>query len=329
MIWLTWRQFRVPAAAAVAGLVAIAILLAVTGHTTGTTECGRSICPAGDGRFLGLSHVHLLQFLSTFLVALPALTGAFWGAPLIARELETGTYRMAWTQSVTRTRWLLVKVALVGLASAAASGLLSLMLTLWSSHAVNLGRFSPPMFDERGIAPIGDAIFAFALGLTAGLVIRRTLPAMATTLVGFLAVRLVVTRWVRPHFATPLTLISGRAGPPNGAGYLQAKPGDWVTANTTINPAGKVANGNFRCSVTSLVHRGPGSPSGPGIAAVNAANRACRAEGRAYLATLRQVLVYQPLGRYWTFQIYDVAVFVGAALILIGFCFWWVRHRVT
>jgi len=42
-------------------------------------------------------------------LATPALLGIFWGAPLIARELETGTCRLAWNQSVTRTRWLTVK----------------------------------------------------------------------------------------------------------------------------------------------------------------------------------------------------------------------------
>jgi len=173
MIWLTWRQFRISAVVAVAGLAAIAIVLAAT-H------------PSGDGT---LSHDHPLKFLSTFLVGLPALVGAFWGAPLIAGELETGTYRLAWTQSVTPTRWLAVKVGLIGLASVAVTGALSLMLTGWSSAAVNNGRFGSAMFAERGIAPMGYAAFGFALGVTAGLLIRRTLPAMAATLVVFLAAR--------------------------------------------------------------------------------------------------------------------------------------------
>ena len=65
----------------------------------------------------------------------PALMGIFWGAPLIARELETGTNRLAWNQSVTRTRWTAVKLGLVGLAAVGTAGLLSLMISWWAqSH---------------------------------------------------------------------------------------------------------------------------------------------------------------------------------------------------
>ena len=72
----------------------------------------------------------------------PALIGLFWGAPLIARELETGTYRLAWNQSVTRSRWTLAKLGIGGLASVAVAGLLSLMITWWASPintALNYG----------------------------------------------------------------------------------------------------------------------------------------------------------------------------------------------
>src|SRR5580700_4142967 len=138
MIWLTWRQFRVPTLVAAAALAAVAIVLAVTNsHPAPVTNDGF------------LAHDHLLKFLSTALVGVPAIIGAFWGAPLMARELETGTWRLAWTQSITRTRWLAVKVALVGLASVAVTGLLTLMLTAWSSHSANLGRFGTAMFGER------------------------------------------------------------------------------------------------------------------------------------------------------------------------------------
>ena len=98
----------------------------------------------------------------------PSLIGMFWGAPLIARELETGTFRLAWTQSVSRMRWLLVKLGLVGLASAAVGGLLSLMVTWWYSpiDKVNQGRFGAAAFGLHGFVPAGYALFAFALGAT-------------------------------------------------------------------------------------------------------------------------------------------------------------------
>jgi hypothetical protein len=282
MIWLTWRQFRVSAIVAGAALAATAILLAWT-H------------PGARGY---LSQDHVLEFLSTFLVGLPALIGAFWGAPLIAGELESGTYRLVWTQSVTRTRWLAVKVGVVGLASVALTGLLSLMLTSWSSKAVNLGRFGTAMFGQRGIVPMGYAAFGFALGVAAGLLIRRTLPAMATTLVAFLAARLIVQSLVRPHFASPVKL-SRALSATNGA-PLHAKPGVWVVSDNFLDKAGHVIN-NIRC--------------GP--------------DARDCMAQYHQVLVYQPANRYWTFQACETAIFAALALALIGFCFWWIRTRLS
>jgi len=86
------------------------------------------------------------------------------GSTLVARELETGTYRLAWTQSVTRTRWLAVKLGVVGLASMVVAGLFSLMVTWWFSpiDRVNMTVFAT--FDQRNIVAVGYAAFAFALG---------------------------------------------------------------------------------------------------------------------------------------------------------------------
>ena len=212
VIRFAWRQFRTQAVVAFATLAALAILLAITGaqlehryDTSGIASCKPpSNCDALKSAFL-LSYGKPPHLLGALLLVVPALLGIFWGAPLVARELEAGTYRLAWTQSVTRTRWFAVKVALIGLASIAVAGLLSLMVTWWSSPLdhLNMNRFTPGVFDERGIVPIGYAAFALALGLTAGTLIRRTVPAMAATLVTFVGARLAVTYWIRPHLMTP------------------------------------------------------------------------------------------------------------------------------
>lgn len=284
MIWLTWRQSRVSAAVAAAVLALAAVALAA----------------AHPGSAGSLSRHHLVEFLSTFLVGVPALIGAFWGAPLLAGELESGTYRLAWTQSVTRSRWLAVKIAVIGIAAVAGTELLALMLTWWSTPADNQNRFASAMFAERGIAPMGYAAFGFALGVTAGMLIRRSLPAMAATLAGFLVVRIVVQNWLRPHFATPLRL-SAALTLQNGS-PLHAHPGSWTISNQFLNAAGHVVNG-IDCGRAQ--------------------------QDAACIGTYHQVLTYQPAGRYWTFQSYELAVFTGLALILIGFCFWWTRHRIT
>ncbi|HEX3721179.1 MAG TPA: hypothetical protein VHV31_00215, partial [Nitrolancea sp.] len=226
MVRLTWLQFRFQVAISVAALAAVAIVLAITGshlahlyHTTVANCAAQNDCSSATNAFL-LNDQFLQNMLGPLLLIVPGLIGIFWGAPLIARELEAGTFRLAWTQSVSRTRWLEIKLSLVALASMIVAGLISLMVTWWSSpfDRIHKNRFAPGVFDERGIVALGYALFAFALGITAGVVIRRTLPAIATTLVGFVIARLAMASWIRPHLMGPAHLSLPLASSP-GLGF--------------------------------------------------------------------------------------------------------------
>ena len=214
MTWLTWRQFRAQAAAVYARLAAVvlALVLVPLPELTGSRLIGELGAGAPSMTVYTVGTVAVL--------ALPAIVGVFWGAPLVARELEAGTHRLAWSQSVTRTRWLATKVSLVGAVAVAGAGLLSLLVTWWCGpldDALNSGpgaaagllenpRMYPLMFDARGIVPIGYTAFAFALGVTAGTVVRRTVPAMAITLVVFVAVQVATPPLLRAHLgSTELT----------------------------------------------------------------------------------------------------------------------------
>jgi ABC-type transport system involved in multi-copper enzyme maturation permease subunit len=309
MIWLTWRQFRISAVFMAFALAVMAMLLAVT--------------PQGT-QFLGLAHDHLLQFLSTLLVGLPALLGAFWGAPLITRELEAGTYRLAWTQSVTRTRWLAVKVGSLAVAGAAVCGLLSLMLTRWSSVSVNQGRLQPAMFAERGIVPIGYAVFALAVGVVAGLLIRRTVPAMAATLLVFLGTRMAVQFGLRPHLAPQKHLAAaighnlGYANYPSGMVLLPPSvniPGAWVQSTSIVDNAGHAPSHAF-------VQNACGQAPAP----VQRSFHYCVTH---VAARFHEVATYQPASHYWPLQWVETGVYLGLAAALIGFSFWWVRRRLS
>jgi ABC-type transport system involved in multi-copper enzyme maturation permease subunit len=143
MIWLSWRQFRIQAIVAAAALAVVAIALLSTGphlsalfDSNGLATC-RTTCGTDAANFnnqLKGSTAELIFYGSTFLMyAVPGLIGIFWGAPLVARELESGTFRLAWNQSVTKSRWIAVKLALIGLAAMATTGLLSLMTSWWAS----------------------------------------------------------------------------------------------------------------------------------------------------------------------------------------------------
>jgi ABC-type transport system involved in multi-copper enzyme maturation permease subunit len=327
MIRFTWLRFRAQAAVVFGALAALAVVLAVTGwhlarlYDTAAAACQpRGDCSAAMNAFAS-SDSSLQSFLRLVLLFAPALIGMFWGAPLLAREFETGTFRLAWTQDVTPTRWLAVKLGVVGLASVAAAGLLSLMVTWWSSPIDTAGMDPWAAFSQRDITPVGYAAFAFALGVTAGMLIRRTVPAMAITLAVFAAVQVVMRLWIRPRLITPARTTSplniaalqatGMTGAVNGRLQVIEPadiPGAWVYSSQIITQAGQ-----------------PASSEPATQACTTGSGQACD----AYIATLhlRQTVTYQPASRYWAFQWYETAIFLGLAVILAGACFWQIRRR--
>src|SRR5207247_984538 len=181
------------------------------------------------------SRYNNLPFLVPLFLVIPMLVGVFWGAPLVAREVEQGTHRLVWTQGVTRRRWFGTKVALIGPVTAAGGALFALLVTWWSSPLVKASddRFAVGIFDLRGIAPIGYVLFALALGVAAGAMIRKTLPAMAATLGGFVVVRVVVDVFVRPHYMATRTASYGLFGPSPREGL-----GEWVVRSSVIDSTG-------------------------------------------------------------------------------------------
>jgi len=161
MMWLSWRQFRAQAIVAASGLAAVAIVLAVSGvqladkfHTSMTGCQAHGSCGQFAYTFLTTvdgSGYQVVALISVGLIyAVPGLIGVFWGAPLITRELEGHTLSLAWTQSVTRTRWLAVKVAMIGLVAAATAGLLSFMLSWWIN----------PLYEASAKVGAGDRVLS-------------------------------------------------------------------------------------------------------------------------------------------------------------------------
>lgn len=212
MIWLTWRQFRTQAVVTLAALAALATYLVILGYqmrhayTTDIVGCQPADC-TGARRDFENAYGTQVTLIGALLLGVPALIGVFWGAPLITRELEEKTDRMVWNQSVTRTRWLAVKLTLLTLISMAVTGLYSLLLT-WSASRYDqlIGeRFGALTFASRNIAPVGYAAFALLLGTVIGLLVRRTLPAMALTLALLAVTQVLMPTALRQHLMTPVT----------------------------------------------------------------------------------------------------------------------------
>jgi hypothetical protein len=354
MIWVAWRQFRTQALVTLGLLAAFAVLVLVTGlhlhdiyNSLSRARCSaREACTAPA---LGGLDKPLTGLLGPALLAIPALLGMFWGAPLVARELESGTYRLAWTQSVTRRRWLSVKVAVVGVAALAVAGVASWLVSWWFAplDAVNMNRFDPGVFTARGIVAIGYAGFAFAVGVATGALTRRTLSAMAATLLGFIAARIAFTFWVRPHLlATKHVLLSltqsqgvGFLGSPTSVNVFASSPAipnAWAISATLVDRAHHALSTAQLHAL--LVHYCPtiaagGLPQSPGASATRQATGPAAGAFQACLHTLShhlQLLVaYQPPSHYWPLQALETGIYLAAALALIGATIWHVGRRAT
>lgn len=339
MIWLTWRQLRASAAMMAGALALFAAVLLLTGpaladdYASGIAACSAQggDCDGFVDRFLDQNQTGFLGVTAVAL-ALPALVGLFWGAPLIARELETGTHRLVWNQSITRTRWLVVKLGLTGLAAMTVAGLGSLATGWWSSPidksaAAQAPRIEPLLFAARGIVPVGYAAFAFALGVTVGLLVRRTLPAMAITLAVFVAAQIAMPVLVRHHLLPPveeavaLTDVDGFNMGPDRVADVQATatvPGAWILSSHTVDPSGNAVD---TITLPTLGRCDPPEPPADPATAMDS----CLAEIERL--GYRQEVTHQPASRFWPLQWIETGIYTAAAVALCGFCFWSIRRR--
>ncbi len=316
MTWLVWRQHRIQFLVGAALLAAFAVLILITGvQVANQYHAAQAACAAGQGcRHLGGLFLgsHAVGFLIISTLGAPALVGLFWGAPMVAAEAEAGTTQFAWMQSVTRKRWLGVKVGWMVLAAAIWGGVISALVTWWEgpNNAEQLDAFNPGRFDIMGTVPVAYSLFALALGIAAGALIRRVLPAIAVTLGGFVAVRAVVALFLRPHYMTAVTVfykVTSGFTPPGAF---------WQIAQGILGPNGQAIsqnanNGNVVEGIP--VNYLPASCNAPGRGAF-----APPASCTQALAHFRGFLTYQPADRYWTFQGIETGIFLVLAAALIG-----------
>jgi hypothetical protein len=320
MIRFSWLQFRAQAVTAAAALAAVVVVLAITS-------------PHRQANFGVSNWLYTAGIVVLYLT--PAIIGIFWGAPLISRELETGTFRLAWTQSITRARWLASKLALPGLAAMAVTEGLSLMYGWWAapigqaarvasgSFPLGMSPFSLLAFDAHGVVPIGYAAFGFALGVTAGVLIRRALPAMAVTLVIFAAVQVAMPLAIRPSLFpsahTTQSLAANftgmqSAGPGGKFGftldYVDSEPGAWIFSSGAVNAAGQPVSVMPAACVNAASTTGDPTQ--------------CLASHGIGIA-----VSYLPTSRYWPIQWTETGIYLALALVLAGFSYWRLGRRLS
>jgi hypothetical protein len=322
MTWVTWRQYRYQGALLAALFGALAVVLLITGlHAADVWHSALAGCAkAGSCASLAGSNLSLgSAFLVSLVVAtsvVPLIPGLFWGAPMVARELEAGTHQFAWTQSITRRRWLAVRTGWLLLATAVLAGAVSALATWWSGpyNALMADAFQTNRFDTTDIVPVGYAIFAMALGICAGTLLRRTLPALAVTLAGFVGLRALIALWLRLHYLTPVTVYYKLTAPFTPAGsYLGISQGI-VGANgkpPVVVPGGYGFDGVPIPAACQKFMTGPNPNPLPCLTA------------HGY----QGYVTYQPASRFWAFQGIETGIFLVLAAALLAITFWVLSRR--
>lgn len=249
------------------------------------------------------------QTVSSLMFALPVLLGAFVGAPLLAREFESGTFRFAWTQGAGRTRWavstLVLPAAALTLAAGAFTG-----LSYWYFRPFladgQVSEMLPLVFALLGVAFAAWTLFAFALSAFFGTLLRRTVPAIALTLVVYIVLAIGTATAIRPHYMTPVTV----------RGWNGSAGAGWVIGSWATSPTGQILSqgdlGNVAAHLPASVQNSQ-SPD----AFTNWLTQ------HGY--TLWQSV--QPDSRFWSFQLIEGGWLIAVSALLIGACVWLVRRR--
>jgi hypothetical protein len=348
MIWLAWRQHRTAILGGFAAIAVVVVLLIVSGASMRTEfeRLGLDACTlptdfsCTEATRTFSDRYTFVQLLLPFALVIPALVGVLWGAPLVAREVEHGTHRMVWMQSVSRRRWLLTKVAMLAGATVVGLGALSIATSWWMQPLMDARprSFEPGIFDSVGVAPVAYGLAALLLGVAAGAWARKLVPAMALALLLFLVLRVGVEFGVRPHlmepvrstFALPLFGMSDEGDAP--------LPTEWVLVLETRTSDGRVVSDGVgidfglvkevcpEAATTSepVVLPGPGgaptrAPDDPGTPMAQCAER----------NGFHVAAVYHPPERFWRFQLTEGALFVALSAALLAGSLWWIRHRVS
>jgi hypothetical protein len=304
--WVSWRLQRTETLVAFAIVALLAALLVPTGlHIAaaydhdGVADCiGKNTFACNDAIESFASRFDRIGNLVGWFNLVPGVIGILLAAPLLL-DLENGTYRLAWTQGVTRRRWLAGRIGLAVAAALLAALAMIVLITWWRSPLDHVrGRMNTGVFEFEGTTTFGYVLFALGLALAVGVLWRRTVPALVVAFAGYVASRLVVEGWLRQHYRPPLTATWPARS--NGPDLSHA----WVILQRPSDKFGHPIQ-------TLLVLRDCVSPT----------------KCLAHKLPGYTHAVYQPASRFWLFQGIETALFAGVAVALILFAAWWIHER--
>jgi len=259
----------------------------------------------------------------------PLVLGIFLGSPLFSKEYEEGTNKLAWTQSVSRRKWLTTKL-LWALAFAALYGLAISLLVSWWARTVNIldqNRFNSGEFDVQGIMPFAFSVFFTAIGFTVSAWFRKTIIALAVTLGLFIAFQASFAQWIRPHYMTPVTA-TAKMGPGEDGSLVPT--GAWALRRDIADKNGKTIGDIFpsappQCQQIIQQAQVPGHPNA--FKAVPTPGGGDPIDDCLNKAGFHQIAKYQPSYRYWDFQRIEAGIYLGMTALAVGVTYWLVLKR--
>lgn len=319
MTWVGWRQQRVEtliAAGMLVLLAAVAIpaglhmasvyshegLAACTGNVQPDSACGVDL-PSFLTRFNGLNFLFLWSSL------VPPLAALLFAAPFVL-DLDNGTYRLYWTQSITRRRWIVTKLTLGVTASVAVAACL-IALATWSRAPIDHlnGRMSPNVYDIEGIAPVAYALFVLGVAVAIGALWRRAVPALLVAFVVYVVARSFMDSWLRQRLLSPVKTT-------------------WLATRNGLNLNHALVIDQFvsdRSGHRLAVHAHPCIGGSGGLFSHTSICAQPHAVGtRVYMTAL-----YQPASRFWELQAVEFGIVAGIGILLILTAAWWTRRHIA
>ncbi|MFF2013308.1 ABC transporter permease [Streptomyces sp. NPDC058195] len=251
-------------------------------HTT--RGCGITVRDFLDVEFRSY---RLLQYAGLVMMALPVFVGMFVAGPMIARELESGTFRLSWSQGASPARWLAARLAVPAVAALAGVSVLSAVCAWAVSRAERtnypLETYDRDVYGSMGTVPVGYTLCMLALGALAGLLLRRTIPAMIATLVAY----------------APLTMILNRV-----------REDLWPTVRT---PEDRWSGNDGSWTVDSGMLTASGKPLDPAVCGESGAPAACKG-AIGYVD-------HHPLAHFWPLQLVETGILLALAALAVALAF--------
>ncbi|MFE7758301.1 hypothetical protein [Streptomyces sp. NPDC057418] len=295
------------ALATVLGLFALALRSSHVAEVFEASNCpvdgsdGDRACMQTARNYLDsmVTYRSIFQDVAVFLTVLPALFSAFVAGPLIARELESGTFRMSWTQSVSPARWLTAKLAVPTSLVLAGTAVLTATLRWAGSRTENpypAEWYTWPVFATTGTVPFASLLFGLCVGALAGLLIRRTVLALAAS-ASVTGAMITASAYLRGEL-WPRRTVTGPS--------LDVRTNIWWVETGSVDSRGERLPPDL-CSL-------PGTPE---------EWRRCMADHDV----AGQYLDFHPASHFWPIQLVETGILLVLAALALALAFRVLRRR--